>query len=79
MTASWMLTRTSKERQPKTNPQPITNLRRHTMSSILSSVPTCDLVQELEAREGIEKIWVNPYEDFKVKVNGPAVVLVVTD
>lgn len=45
----------------------------------ISSIPTCDLVRELETREGIEKIWVNPYEDFEVKVNGPAVILIVTD
>lgn len=40
---------------------------------------TKELVEELSKREGVEKIIAEPYQDVEVKVNGPAVVLVVRD
>lgn len=40
---------------------------------------TCELVVELRRREGVETHVAEPYKDLEVKVNGPAVVLVVTD
>ncbi|MCX4355917.1 MAG: BC1881 family protein [Oscillospiraceae bacterium] len=40
---------------------------------------TAALVEELEKREGVETHIVEPYADFEVKVNGPAIVLVITD
>ena len=40
---------------------------------------TCELVEELAKREGVETHAVRPYKDITVKVNGPAIVLVVTD
>lgn len=45
----------------------------------LSEAKTCELVAELEKREGAEAHWAGPYKDLEVKVNGPAVVLVVID
>lgn len=45
----------------------------------LSNVKTCELVEELKQREGVETILAEPYESQKVLVEGPAVVLVVTD
>lgn len=45
----------------------------------LTSVKTCDLVDELKIRDGIETRTAEPYEDITVSVSGPAVVLVVTD
>ena len=45
----------------------------------LSDVKTCELVEELKLREGVETILAGPYESQKVLVEGPAVVLVVTD
>lgn len=45
----------------------------------LSCFPTCDLVNELQKREGVETTIAEPYQDAEVKVNGPAIVLVVTD
>lgn len=45
----------------------------------LSCIPTCDLVRELQIREGVETTIAEPYQDAEVKVNGPAIVLVVTD
>lgn len=46
---------------------------------LLSTVPTCELVKELEKRAGVETTMVEPYQDVQVKVNGPAIVLVVID
>lgn len=45
----------------------------------LSNVPTCDLVKELQTREGVETTIAEPYQDVEVKVNGPAIVLTVID
>ena len=45
----------------------------------LSNVKTCELVEELRQREGVETILAGPYESQGVLVEGPAVVLVVTD
>lgn len=45
----------------------------------LSNVKTCELVEGLRQREGVETILAGPYESQEVLVEGPAVVLVVTD
>ena len=45
----------------------------------LSEFKTCDLVNELRKREGVETHIAEPYQDVTVSVNGPAVVLVVID
>lgn len=45
----------------------------------LSNVLTCDLVKELQTREGVETTIAEPYQDVEVKVNGPAIVFVVID
>lgn len=45
----------------------------------LSKISTKELVSELEKREGVEITIAEPYEDKEVKVNGPAIVLVVID
>lgn len=42
----------------------------------LENVPTANLITELRKREGVETTVVEPYQD---SVNGPALVLVVTD
>lgn len=47
--------------------------------SNLHSVPTCELVEELKGRDGVEASIAEPYQDVVVKVNGPAIVLVVID
>lgn len=41
--------------------------------------PTADLITELRKREGVETTVVEPYQDAAVSVNGPVLVLVVTD
>lgn len=40
---------------------------------------TASLVEKLKNREGVETHIAEPYADLDVKVNGPAIVLVVTD
>ncbi|HWQ98895.1 MAG TPA: BC1881 family protein [Clostridia bacterium] len=45
----------------------------------LSTAKTCELVAELEKREGVTAKYVEPYVDESVSVNGPAVILVVID
>ena len=45
----------------------------------LSEFKTCDLLDELRKREGVETHIAEPYQDVAVSVNGPAVVLVVID
>ena len=45
----------------------------------LSEFKTCDLVDELRKREGVETHIAEPYQDVTVSVNGPAVVLEVID
>ncbi len=36
-------------------------------------------MEELRRREGIEATMAEPYQDVEVKVNGPAIVLMVID
>ena len=45
----------------------------------LSDVRTRELVEELKTREGVETKYAEPYQDTEVSVNGPAVILIVTD
>lgn len=45
----------------------------------LSKVATCDLVRELQSRDGVEATIAEPHEDVAISVNGPATVLVVID
>lgn len=45
----------------------------------LGNYKTCELVEELKMREGVETHVAEPYEDVSVRVNGPAIVFVVID
>ena len=52
----------------------------------LSTVPTCELVDELKKREGVFTNVAEPYEPYSVKTNGgsiddkgPAIILTVID
>ena len=53
--------------------------RERTVDFMLTDIPTCELVKELSKREGVEKTIAEPYQDVQVKINGPAIVLVVID
>lgn len=48
-------------------------------SKCLSEYRTSQLVRELEKRLGVEMVTAAPYQDVEIKVNGPAIVLIVTD
>lgn len=45
----------------------------------LTKATTAALVGELKKREGVKTHIAEPYADLEVKVNGPAIVLVITD
>lgn len=55
----------------------------------LSNVPTCELVEELKKREGVNTLVANPNMMYEVHVDdengsyeedeGPAIILIVTD
>lgn len=45
----------------------------------LETYRTCELVQELRRREGVETHIAEPYQDLTVTAPGPAVVLIVID
>lgn len=52
----------------------------------LSTVPTCELVEELRKREGVDSVNVEPYEPYSITVGnkkateqGPAIILTVID
>lgn len=48
----------------------------------LKDISTKDLSEELEKREGISRIWVEPYEKIEVGgfvVDGPAIILIDKD
>ena len=48
-------------------------------SSAAESITTYELVRELQKRPGVEKKTAKPYQDLSIKVNGPAIILIVTD
>lgn len=45
----------------------------------LDGTTTSELVEELKKRDGVETTIAEPHQDISVKVNGPAIVLVVID
>lgn len=49
------------------------------MGKGIEEFKTCELVEELKKREGVEAHLAEPYMDFELKINGPAVVLVIID
>lgn len=46
---------------------------------LLKKYKTCELVEELKKCEGVETHLAEPYEEFELKIKGPAVVFVVID
>ncbi len=45
----------------------------------LEDYTTYDLVSELEKREGVEKIMVEPYDEEEFSIEGPAIILIVEE
>ena len=56
-----------------------TSWRRKGDRMDISNVLTKDLVEELSKRIGVETTIAEPYQDVQIKVNGPAIVMVVID
>ncbi|WP_156924168.1 BC1881 family protein [Halonatronum saccharophilum] len=54
-------------------------MRKRFKNKFLKELSTKDLIKELSKREGVEKSVVPPYEDSQPTVNGPAIVLIITD
>ena len=48
-------------------------------SADLKNIPTNRLVEELAGRDGVEKVVLLPYEKSQIEVEGPVIVLMVTD
>lgn len=57
----------------------IQKIMREVRRMDLSKVKTSELVTELETREGVKMIIVEPYQNGEVSVEGPAVILVIMD
>lgn len=49
------------------------------MKETIKNVSTKELVNELVKREGVEMKYAEPHKDLDVNINGPAIVLIVTD
>ena len=45
----------------------------------LKQIPTKELVDELKIREGVEVEYAEPHQDVTISINGPAIVLIITD
>ena len=45
----------------------------------LKNIPTNQLVEELVNRDGVEEVVLPPYEKSEIEVDGPVIVLMVTD
>nr|DAD66424.1 MAG TPA: hypothetical protein [Myoviridae sp. ctSyg22]DAP62734.1 MAG TPA: hypothetical protein [Caudoviricetes sp.] len=45
----------------------------------IKEIPTCELVEELAKREGVEKIEIEPYKVKIKKLEGPMIVLKIID
>ena len=66
------------ERESSSEPYP-EELRRGILRSFMRNIPTELLVEELRRREGVDAIDVEPRNTNYTEVDGPAVILVVTD
>ena len=49
------------------------------MRTIIEKFSTKELVEELKKREGVKTEYAEPYQDKNLSINGPAVILVVSD
>lgn len=48
-------------------------------SKHLCAIPTSELVEELKNREGVKIEQAEPYEDKRIIISGPALILIVID
>ena len=54
-------------------------LEKEVINQVIEEIPTAELVAELKKREGVKVEYAEPYQDKKISVNGPAVILVIID
>lgn len=47
--------------------------------TIIEKFSTKELVEELKKREGVKTEYAEPYQDKNLSINGPAVILVISD
>lgn len=52
--------------------------KRENMNEI-KKYKTCELVKEIKEREGVTCQCAEPYQNKEITVNGPAIVLIITD
>lgn len=45
----------------------------------LTDMKTCELVEELKKREGVQTEYAEPHQDKVISVNGPAQILIIVD
>lgn len=45
----------------------------------MEEISTAELVEKLREREGVEVHIAEPYKDFGISIQGPAIVLIITD
>lgn len=57
----------------------LTMADRESEMNKMSEFTTAELVEELKRRQGVDARTAEPYEELTVFVNGPAIVLIVTD
>ena len=46
---------------------------------LLKEFSTKELVEELERRNGVKTEYAEPYQSKEISINGPAIILIVTD
>lgn len=54
-------------------------LRKEINEKMLKHFSTKELFEELKSREGVETEYAEPHQDKKISINGPAVILIITD
>ena len=54
-------------------------LHGKSVTQLLKSISTRQLVEELTDREGVECFYAEPYEEKPISVSGPAVIMVIID
>ena len=48
-------------------------------NNVLGKIPTCELVKELEKREAVQLIWIEPYAPFSINKFGEAIDLEIAE
>lgn len=69
----------SRKRSARRRKRKRSNRGKKKVKTLLENVPTVDLVRELTRREGVKTTTAEPYQDVRIEVSGPAVVLEVID